>query len=113
MKHTKEPWRVTTTTIANGDLPCIADEHDLLVAEMQDDGHTLDECESNADRIVDCVNACAGINPSAIPDVVAALRLLTEEHIERGYSDLPLGAAYQSHAINRAVAALVALEDQP
>jgi hypothetical protein len=30
------------------DLPCVVDEHRLVVAQCWDDGHTEDECEANA-----------------------------------------------------------------
>lgn len=33
----------------------------------------------NAERIVACVNACAGINPEAVPELLAALEGLLEE----------------------------------
>lgn len=32
--------------------------------------------EANAARIVSCVNACAGINPAAVPEIVDALERL-------------------------------------
>lgn len=105
MTHTKEPWMVVKS--ASGKALILGEEYDngrrVVASVYEDDAHS----------IVDCVNACAGLNPAAIPDVVEALRHLTEEHIERGPADVPLGAIRQSDAINRAVAALVALEDQP
>ena len=51
---------------------------------IDDDGHyvaSTTNCyeseqtnSANAQRIAACLNACAGINPEAVPDVVAALR---------------------------------------
>lgn len=32
------------------------------------------EAEANAHRIADCVNACEGINPEAVPDLLEALK---------------------------------------
>ena len=109
MKHTSTPWSIDQINPTEAHILGAPSNFCADVIGTINTGFGTND----ADRIVNCVNACAGINPAAIPDVVAALRLLTEEHIERGYADLPLGPAYQSHAINRAVAALIALEAQP
>ena len=37
-----------------------------------------EEHEANARRIVACVNACEGINPEAVPDLLAACELCLE-----------------------------------
>lgn len=34
---------------------------------------------ANADRIVQCVNACAGINPEAVPELLAALEVISRD----------------------------------
>lgn len=36
-----------------------------------------EECQANASRIVACVNACAGINPEAVPELLAILKTLS------------------------------------
>lgn len=76
MTHTKEPWRIDP--IYNCDIETdsgvhqIANTHPKALAGP----HKSGECIDNAARIVECVNACAGLNPAAIPDVVdAAIRL--------------------------------------
>lgn len=38
------------------------------------------DAEANAARIVACVNACEGINPDAVPDLLAALGDLIAEY---------------------------------
>lgn len=67
-KHTKEPWRFKSW---NHDKVV-----DFIIPEFQlidDDGV---KNLANAQRIVDCVNACEGINPKAISDLLTAARLL-------------------------------------
>lgn len=39
----------------------------------------ISEAEANAQRIVDCVNACEGINPKAVPEMLDALRKAYDE----------------------------------
>jgi hypothetical protein len=43
-------WEYTATVAMHDrpDLPCVVDEHRLVVAQCWDDGHTEDECEANA-----------------------------------------------------------------
>lgn len=84
-QHTPEPWeldeRDRISDIADGSgfhavgpFVIVAPDEDgelAVVAEIQDDvpGGLA---EANASRIVACVNACAGLDPAAIPALVAA-----------------------------------------
>ncbi len=105
MTQTKKHWTWEEHELSTGYSAVVYDPGGIAI-----DTHITAE---KAEHIANCMNACAGLNPAAIPGVVEALRHLTEEHIERGPADVPLGAIRQSDAINRAVAALVALEAQP
>ena len=62
-KHTPEPWPTDMRGIvfANGALAC------GYVARNSEPYH-------NSNRAVACVNACAGINPEAVPDLLEALK---------------------------------------
>src|SRR5690606_20098180 len=104
MTQTKKHWTWEEHELSTGYSAVVYDPDGIAI-----DTHIAAE---KAEHIANCMNACAGLNPAAIPDVVEALRHLTEEHIERGPDDVPLGAIRQSDAINRAVAALVALQAQ-
>ena len=83
MKHTAGPWTVVPNTHHSRDLDlrsyiysvknanlyrCLAKIEVLHVGE--------NEAEANAHRIVACVNACKGINPEAIPELLEALQLM-------------------------------------
>ena len=76
-KHTPEPWRQFTELGTIGD---VVDSKGRAVAQAQETGNFergapegLAERNANAARIVACVNGCAGINPDAVPDLLAAL----------------------------------------
>ena len=60
--HTPEPWTCRKNTHDNGEW--VIQKKPLPVADV--------ECEADARRIVACVNACAGINPEAVPDLIKA-----------------------------------------
>lgn len=89
-KHTPEPWvlnkwqgiedaRGMTIEVCGVALPTgrVPEDHT---------GH------ANAARIVACVNACAGINPDAVPDLLAALKDATAllDAIAKGYPDIAM-----------------------
>ncbi len=75
-KHTSEPWelhpdypnqvRRPPSNDAYGLSACIAD----CSSGIWPDSKTV----ANAARIVACVNACKGINPEAVPDLLNACR---------------------------------------
>lgn len=65
-KHHPEPW------ISEGGL--IHDASGKCFADIADRDGFMDEQQLATEaRIVACVNACAGINPEAVPDLLAAL----------------------------------------
>ncbi len=70
MKHTHEPW-LRSQTLVFGD--------DLLVARCAN-GNT-----TNAQRIVDCVNACAGMADPAVE--IATLRARVAEFVRYAAND--------------------------
>ena len=77
-KHTPEPWRQFTELGTIGD---VVDSKGRAVAQAQETGNFergapegLAERNANAARIVACVNGCAGINPEAVKDLLAALK---------------------------------------
>lgn len=66
-KHTPEPWCKLNDC---GTVKIWGPQGDCVAVNI---GCSCDN-EANADRIVSCINNCAGINPEAVPEVVAALR---------------------------------------
>ena len=71
-KHTKEPWnfkRVKEFPEWPCEVTASAGLHDVKIVAFC----RLHRREADAQRIVDCVNACKGINPGAVPEVIAAL----------------------------------------
>ncbi len=71
MNHTPEDWVV-------GNLGMVYSA-DLVtaIADLQvepDSKITLEQMNANAERIVACVNGCAGLNPAAYRSVVEALK---------------------------------------
>lgn len=84
-KHTPEPWRVCGLGIYAGEPDSKGNySRDTQVVPFYD----MDLCSANGkrhmrdlERIVACVNACAGIvDPLAIPDCITALHdCLTEQ----------------------------------
>lgn len=93
-KHTPEPWNIHPHYKCEG--MAVENEHgegwvawsavigkgEMIIADVK--GCTHDggfskvengkEVQANADRIIACVNACAGINPEAVPDLLAAAK---------------------------------------
>jgi len=76
MKHTQEPWKVVP------EYPYAPASHEHDVNIIGANGDVLSEGWSHglsgpdARRAVACVNGCAGINPSAVPELLKALELL-------------------------------------
>jgi hypothetical protein len=105
---TKEPWNVMPSgvVIVSGPIgklsiiaSCDSESSLGIQSELEQD--------ANAARIVDCVNACAGIaNPAAIKDAVAALKSLLPI-AENGVS-----WASDENAVKKVHAALAALRKE-
>lgn len=62
MNHTKEPWKIINT--GHGGIGVIEGDNHIFVAGV--DGRTAQEIMANTNRIVACVNACAGITDEAL-----------------------------------------------
>jgi hypothetical protein len=113
-KHTPEPWHVG----CQNDYPFIinqpprpstddiVDIPDVIViakpAEIPGNAATV---VANAERIVACVNALAGLNPEAIKDVVEAL-----EAVNSSSRTYPHGIAKLMSALDQVEAALAKLK---
>lgn len=68
MKHTPEPWIIEHDPDG---VPYIwRDGTSHFVTKVTG----VMDTEANASRIVACVNACKGINPEAVPELLAALK---------------------------------------
>ena len=66
MKYTPEPWEATPWD-------------DGWIRDAKGVGVCMVGGLETRDRIVACVNGCAGINPEAVPDMLAALETLLKE----------------------------------
>lgn len=83
MKHTKEPWAITKASWQTSLI--VAPHNGWTVAELSiEDNEDTAEADgairdANAARIVACVNACAGINPEVVPEMVVLLEKLQSE----------------------------------
>ena len=67
--HTATPWKVSSGSVNNSRWWDITSTNGLpspcYIGEAK---------EENAKRIVACVNACEGINPEAVPEMLEALQ---------------------------------------
>lgn len=100
--HTPEPWCKLNDC---GTVKIWGPRGDCVAVNI---GCSCDN-EANADRIISCVNACAGINPEAVPDVVEALRVLLEGYerlLAQSVLDVNPGANRYSIAARAALAKL-------
>lgn len=68
MKHTPGPWEVEP--VYNFGISREGDTHLHTIAQMRG---SIDKRKTNARRIVACVNACEGMNPEAVPELLEAL----------------------------------------
>jgi len=82
--HTPAPWSIHPVRVDT------VHQHDSVVVHASSDNLDVivsgDKSEANAQRIVDCVNACEGINPEAAPELLAALRIVRSPYKD-GVSD--------------------------
>ena len=67
-QHTPEPWRSAHAFLASKD--CVLAGGPTYVEGLVNVATGL--TPEDANRIVACVNACAGINPEAVPELVRA-----------------------------------------
>jgi hypothetical protein len=70
-QHTPEPWIVAEMDLPFNRLSIRTSGGYGEIVSFPDWGFNT---AANADRIVACVNACKGINPEAMPDLLKALQ---------------------------------------
>lgn len=77
-KHTPEPWEAVEPSNWYGTAILVRKERGDPIAQIPLMGWPIRVARANAERIVACVNACKGINPEAVPDLLAALEQLCD-----------------------------------
>ena len=106
-KHTPEPWRVEEWTCH---APTCIRAGDVTVADCSGFGRYADETIPDAARIVQCVNACAGIEDPAAALKMAkdALNLIKAVIVDSDHwwMDCPDRGGFDLDDINRTLAAL-------
>jgi len=88
IKHTSGEWYTKSFKWIYADGNMIAK---VFSYDPEDDDKSL-PYKANAQRIVACVNACKGIDPEAVPDLLDALemaRQFVRNGIEYGYIVMP------------------------
>ena len=99
-EHTPEPWYSKLSA---------GDHQGLVISET--DGQSIAvtyQGEADAARIVSCVNACAGLNPEAVPLLLDALKA-AKKLLELTYGDSSmLGSQYAEETANEIEAAIAA-----
>ncbi len=66
-EHSPEPWEKSLTRDGSEDSWCVHRAEDrVIVAEVEIRPDNEDRAESDARRIVACINACAGIPTEAL-----------------------------------------------
>ena len=76
MKHTPEPWLNVRPGHMLGTYE-IGEAEDHLSDSVALPGEQYKEIhKANAERIMACVNGCAGINPESVPELLATLELM-------------------------------------
>ena len=97
MKHTKEPWAVRAIGSEgynvgreiNATLLALPIHQRLRESQpiCRVDGFEWETLKANAHRIVACVNACKGINPEAVPDLLEALKMLYNDCMASDFNE--------------------------
>ena len=104
-EHTKEPWTTQgLQTWSDDHLRCyIGPGHGgHTICHVFHEGPGKGTCDANAARIVACVNACAGLDPEAIPETVEAVGDLIKAY------QLSEGIARELHRVELALAKVTA-----
>ena len=87
-EHTPEPWSVNGFGVwADRGRTDYLEGISLVAFTRSSSDGTDTEDQANAQRIAACVNACKGINPETVPDMLAALEQVRETAL-----DMPLAA---------------------
>ncbi len=82
-KHTPGPWKMFYGKICSPSCESLG----FLSGEFTERSHDL----ANALRVIACVNACEGINPKAVPDLLKALKEAKDQLIALcSYDDVPV-----------------------
>lgn len=90
-RHTSEPWQVNKDC---GDFDTLAIYDPKGKKIVFWGGHynvSVLEGEANVNRIVACVNACKGINPEAVSDLLQALNIALAQIEEWRDESLSMG----------------------
>jgi len=104
-KHTPEPWMLHRDNHMGLTYPMgeevshriiWGDGRDVAYLPPHSDG---DNGNANAARIVACVNACKGLNPDAIPELLEAAKTLLDNRV-------PIPDKGADYAVRSHVAAL-------
>ncbi len=79
---TRGPWEYTATVSFHDrpDLPCVVDQHRLIVAQCWDDGHDEEECEANARLIASSPTMAAYIQRKADEGDLEAAQIMEAIH---------------------------------
>ena len=105
MAHAPGPWTVGEPDGWDLDEAAIYDRDDdrLTVAEREEGGVMA---IADAKRAVACVNACAGINPEAVPEMLEVLRAVqrSERAVRSGGNICPLLDRETDLMVNAAIA---------
>jgi hypothetical protein len=112
--HTAEPWVIDEFNAPSGFFKIRGEKEILILGLVHSFAeHGADpESTANVERIVACVNGCAGINPAVVPDLVAAVRYAaslpcingdnTSCHTERYASSIPCSVCCCRSALRKA-----------
>jgi hypothetical protein len=93
VKHTPEPW---VAFLTDSRIWCLMDSDGQPIAYASGGMNPLrglGQDGENMRKAATCVNACEGINPEAVPELLAALKGLRDQQfriIEVGGADGPL-----------------------
>lgn len=75
MSEQKQPWNLVENEIHHGpDLVAFVDIAACLDLDNPVDKQMLAVRSRKLCRLIDCANACEGINPEAVKDMLAALK---------------------------------------
>ena len=103
--HSPEPWHIKSMSPDEyGDFQhSIRRDSSPSVVAMLTQAKPKGEGNANktAQRIVDCVNACKGINPESVPSMKAALVIVQVNLVGMDLTDLHVKA--MSDAVNEAL----------
>jgi len=74
VSHTPEPWCIDRFHGRPGWIAPLSNPDGKSICNIDGGSSYSDEVsEANAQRIVDCVNGCEGVNPAAAPELLQVL----------------------------------------